>query len=291
MIASMTGFGRALLDTSFGRIIVEIQSVNRKYIEIFVSMPKEYSRFEPDIRKWIGERISRGQVTVRVYLIPDAENFKDFLPNFEMLKQLKEGWEEVAHRLGYDRKSVDLSFLAQHVPIQSTLQMARDEDVDPFKTCTLQALHSLVEMKRKEGKALCLDIEQRLIFMAKTLGVIEAHAPEAVLRMKKKLQERILEAAPNLLEGDERVFREIAIFAEKVDITEELIRFRSHIVQFQGLLKETTAIGRKMEFLVQEMGREINTIGSKSLESKIAHLVVDVKSELEKVKEQIQNIE
>jgi uncharacterized protein (TIGR00255 family) len=127
--------------------------------------------------------------------------------------------------------------------------------------------------------------------MEQIVAQVEILSPEAVVRMKKKLQERIAEAAPTLLEGDDRVLREIAIYAEKVDVTEEITRFRSHLVQFHELLKEKAAIGRKMDFMVQEMGREINTIGSKSLESKIAHLVVEVKSELEKIREQIQNIE
>ena len=291
MIASMTGFGRSVLEASFGKIIIEIQSVNRKYFEVFISMPKEYGRFESEIRKLINESVSRGQVSVRIHVIPNSDNLARALPDFEMMRQLKEGWEEIAHRLGYDKKSVDLTFLSKNLPAQAPRDEVQDDDLEPFKKGTQEALAALVLMKRREGQALAHDMDQRLRLMEKILSQIESLSPDAVLRMKKKLQERIAEASPALIEGDDRIIREIAIFAEKVDITEEITRFRSHLVQFHDLLKEKSAIGRKMDFMVQEMGREINTIGSKSMESKIAHLVVEVKSELEKVREQIQNIE
>ena len=291
MIASMTGFGRALLDASFGRIIVEIQSVNRKYLEMFISLPKEYSRFELEIRKWVGEKVSRGQVSVRVYVAATFQNPSVSLPSFEQLQQLKEGWEDLASRLGYSTQAVDLPFLMQQMPALSLVDIARDEDIEPFKRCTLEALQSLLTMKQTEGKALARDIEQRLQTMESCVSQIELGVPETVARMKMKLQERIAEAAPALLDNEERVLREIALFAEKVDISEEITRFRSHLVQFHSLLKTPAAVGRKMDFLVQEIGREINTMGSKSMESKIAHLVVELKSELEKIREQIQNIE
>jgi uncharacterized protein (TIGR00255 family) len=291
MIASMTGFGRALLDAPLGRIIVEIQSVNRKYLEMFISLPKEYSRFELEIRKWIGEKISRGQISVRVYVIPAFKNIRASLPSFEQLKLLKEGWEELADRLGYTKTAIDLPFLTQQMPLQMPAEAAQDEDLEFFKHCMLEALQALITMKRFEGKALCCDIELRLQSMQQHVAQIELSVPETVSRMKKKLQERIAEAAPALLDNDEKVLREITLFAEKVDISEEITRFRSHLAQFHELLKAPAAIGRKMDFLVQEIGREINTMGSKSLESKIAHLVVEVKSELEKIREQIQNIE
>ncbi len=291
MIASMTGFGRALLDASFGRIVVEIQSVNRKYLEMLISLPKEYSRFEQDLRKWIGEKISRGQLSVRVYVARSLKNPNASLPSFEQLRELKEGWDDLACRLGYDKMAVDLPFLTQQLAAMPPAELSKDEDIEPLKRCALEALGSLLAMKRTEGKALSRDIEQRLQTMEHAVLQIEQTVPETVLRMKKKLQERIAEAAPALLDNDERMLREIALLAEKVDISEEITRFRSHVVQFHELLKTKAAVGRKMDFLVQEIGREINTMGSKSLEAKIARLVVDMKSELEKIREQIQNIE
>lgn len=291
MIASMTGFGRALVNAPFGKLILEIQSVNRKYLEISISLPKEYSRFELDIRKWVSEQISRGQIAIRLQLVPNVANMHSLFPALDQFKLFKQGWEQISHALGYDPATITLPFLIEQWTSQSVPEMAKEEDLEYFRQAVEQALRALQSMKHVEGAALSQDIEQRLIRMGQHLNAIELLAPEAVLRLKKKFQERILEVAPNLLDGEERILREVAIFAEKVDIAEEMTRFRSHIGQFQSLLKATSPSGRKMDFLVQEMGREMNTIGSKSLDAKIAHLVVEVKAELEKVREQIQNIE
>lgn len=292
MIASMTGFGRASLEAAFGKITLEIQSVNRKHLEISVSLPKEYARFEPDLRKWISEKISRGQISVRVYIAANLESAPSLLPSFELLSSCKKGWEDLAEKLGYDKSCVDLAFLTQRLPTLSSTETAKDEDLPAFEKCTKEALKALLSMKQAEGKALVSDIEQRLHLMEGHIAVIETLVPEAVSRMKTKMKERVMEAISHLTDADERgVLREIALFAEKVDIAEEITRLKSHIVQFRDLLKAPHSIGRKMDFLVQEMGREINTVGSKSLETKVAHLVVEVKSELEKIREQIQNIE
>ncbi|MCC6128104.1 MAG: YicC family protein [Chlamydiae bacterium] len=292
MIASMTGFGRSSLEASFGKLTLEIQSVNRKHLEISVSLPKEYTRFESDLRKWISEKISRGQVSVRVYVAANFAGAASLLPSFELLSCCKKGWEDLAEKLGYETSCVDLSFLTSQLPTLSSESLAKDEDLPIFEKCTKEALKGLLSMKQTEGKALSSDIEQRLHHMEEHVAVIETLVPDAVIRMKKRMQERVLEAFSHLTDADERgVLREIAMFAEKVDIAEEVTRLRSHIVQFRNLLTSPHPIGRKMDFLVQEMGREINTVGSKSLEAKIAHLVVEVKSELEKIREQIQNIE
>ena len=288
MLTSMTGFGRSLLDAPFGKLIVEIQSVNRKYLEVSISLPKEYSRFEFEIRKWIGETLSRGQISVRIFVIPTIDNL---LPDFEQLKSAKERWEEMAMQLGYESQAITLPFLLEHLPTSPQSKMDRDEDLAPLKSGVTQALSSLVAMKQLEGKALAHDISSRLTSIEKALASIEILAPDTVVRMKERLKERIFEASSSIGDTDDRMLREIAIFAEKVDISEEITRFKSHVAQFRELLKEKNSMGRKLEFLVQELGREINTIGSKSLESKISHLVVEVKSELEKIREQIQNVE
>jgi uncharacterized protein (TIGR00255 family) len=153
-----------------------------------------------------------------------------------------------------------------------------------------EALQGLVKMKQSEGKALKKDLEGRLQGLGKWVAQVEAHTPDATKRMREKLKERMREVLEPGAELDERLLREVALFAERVDVTEEITRLRSHVSQFKELLSQE-GIGRKMDFLIQEMGREVNTIGSKSMEAKIAHLVVEMKSELEKMREQIQNIE
>jgi uncharacterized protein (TIGR00255 family) len=290
MLSSMTGFGRALSDAPFGRITVEIQSVNRKYLEVFVSMPKEFGRFEPEVRKWVGDAISRGQVSVRIFLNPNAGALEALLPDVEILRGLKKSWERIAREVGTDSKAIDLPFLMQYLPAQQKQDLARDEDLPVLQACISEALAALVKMKKVEGNALAEDLRSRLEALARMLDEVEKHTPDATKKMRHKLLEKMEEVFKPGHEAEERLVREVALFAERVDVSEEITRFRSHVVQFKDVLKGAT-VGRKMDFLIQELGREVNTIGSKSMEAKISHLVVDMKSELEKMREQVQNIE
>ncbi|OGN63978.1 MAG: YicC family protein [Chlamydiae bacterium RIFCSPHIGHO2_12_FULL_49_9] len=291
MPSSMTGFGRAVCDANIGRLVVEIQSVNRKYLEVFVSLPKEFSRFENEVRKWVGARLSRGQVSIRIHFLPNAQAIEQTLPDVEVLRALKKGWEKIALEVGVSSASIDLPFLVSRMPSFSKLDSAQDEDLSSLKACVEEALESLTKMKKIEGKALVQDIRARLESLTRMIREIEALSPEAGKRLRQKLKERIEEILkPD--EVDDRLLRELALFAEKVDVSEEITRFHSHLEQFKELISsKEEAIGRKMDFLVQEMGREINTVASKSSEPGISRLVVDMKSELEKIREQIQNIE
>ncbi len=278
MLSSMTGFGRAVVEASLGRLIIEIQSVNRKYLEVFVSLPKEMGRFEVAVRKWVGEAVSRGQVSARVFLIP---NEKGLIPDIKLLKTLKKKWDQIAKALGTEK--VDLPFLMQYLP---ALQEEAVRD-DALEQGVRKALQELVKMKKAEGKALAKDLDGRLKELERLIRAVEKEAPTATKKMREKLLEKIEEVYKG---GEERLLREVALFAEKVDISEEIVRFQSHLDQFHTLLR-ADSVGRKMDFLIQEMGREVNTIGSKSMEAKISHLVVALKSELEKMREQVQNIE
>jgi uncharacterized protein (TIGR00255 family) len=290
----MTGFGRSIVEAPFGRIIVEIQSVNRKYLEISPLLPKDLNRFEMEIRKWIGESISRGQVTLRLFLTPSEDAMAELLPDPLMLKQLKKAWTQIAKASGTDSESITLSFLLQNLPL-SMLGSAKEDDEErllALKQCVEEALKALVEMKRREGKALAIDIGQRLKEMERMVRQIEALSPKSVVKQREKLRDRVLEVLQPGAELEERLLRELALFADRIDIAEEITRFDSHIAQFQEIIQTATVpVGRKLDFLVQEIGREINTIGSKSAEAAITRLVVEMKSELEKVREQIQNIE
>lgn len=284
MLSSMTGFGRAILDAPFGKLTVEIQSINRKYLEVFVSLPKEFARFEHEVRKWVTEAISRGSVSVRISVLSNSVG--GLLPDVKVLKNLKKEWLKIAKAVGADPKTIDLPFLMQYLPAQPK----EDFSVKPLEKCVEEALKALAAMKRTEGKALEEDLSQRLKELEKRLSEIEKHSPDATKKMRQRLFEKMEEACKIGPEIEERLLREVALFAERVDIAEEITRFRSHVAQFKTLLKGDM-VGRKMDFLIQEMGREVNTIGSKSMEAKIAHLVVEMKSELEKIREQVQNLE
>lgn len=290
MLSSMTGFGRAVFDAPFGKLTVEIQSVNRKFLEVFISLPKEFSRFEQEIRKWVGDVVSRGQVSVRIFLIPNVSALEGLLPDVHTLKSLKKGWEKISQELSLDPKEINLPFLMQHLPIQQRQDLARDEDLPFLQRPVHEALQNLLKMKEIEGKALAQDLGGRLKELERMIEEVKKATPDATQKMRQKLIERMEEVLKASGDNEERLLREVAIFAERVDVAEEITRFHSHVAQFKGLLKESS-VGRKMDFLIQEMGREVNTIGSKSMEAKISHLVVDMKSELEKMREQVQNIE
>ncbi|MBF8262526.1 MAG: hypothetical protein HW387_191 [Parachlamydiales bacterium] len=294
MLVSMTGFGRFFCNAPFGKLVVEIQSVNRKYLEISISLPKELNRFEMEIRKWVQELISRGQVNVRLFLTPNDAMLDQLLPDANLLKRLKKSWVKLAKASGTDPKDINLPFLLQYLPPVSLVEIvgSEEEQISALRECIEAALQGVVEMKKREGHAMAIDIGQRLGELERLISRVEKAAPDAVARQRQKLRERIQEVLAPGAELDERLLREIALFAERVDISEEIIRFHSHISQFREVLKGKNAqVGRKLDFLVQEMGREINTIGSKSADAAISRFIVDGKSELEKVREQIQNIE
>ncbi len=294
MLVSMTGFGRSDQKTSFGRIIVEVQSVNRKHLELFVSLPRDFSLYEMEIRKCVSEKIGRGQVSVRVYFSPNAKSLSAMLPDTELLRQMKEAWGQVASECGCDQRHIDLPFLLQalaNLP-QSNPSEWKEEHLQALKECVLESIEAALRMKRREGEALERDIAGRLHQIQRYVEEIKTLSPDQVSRQRAKLQERMKEVLEPGSDLDERLLREVAFFAERVDIAEELTRMHSHFRQFEQVLRSTEGtVGRKLEFILQEMGREINTIGSKSQDAAITRLVVEVKSELEKIREQIQNVE
>lgn len=288
MLHSMTGFGRAVLDAPFGRLTVEIHSVNRKYLEIFISTPKEFNQFEHLLRKWVQESVSRGQISVRIYLVPTLSAIEGLLPDVQLLKELKKSWDKIAGEAGVDSAGVDLPFLMQYLPMLA--KEASDEDLAPFNRCVKEAIEALLEMKKIEGKALSADLSTRVKELERLIDEVERLTPDATKKMRDRLLEKMEETLKLGPDVEERLLREVALFAERVDVSEEITRFRSHIMQFKSLLKGDI-VGRKMDFLLQEMGREANTVGSKSMEAKISHIVVAIKAELEKIREQVQNIE
>lgn len=289
MLMSMTGFGRESRDLPLGRFVVEIQSLNRKYFELQVYLPKEFSRFEYEMRKWVAEKVIRGFVTVRIQWIPSKDMLSHFLPDPQLIQNFKQEWERVASAAGFQKGAVDLAFLMQHIPSMPSTDIVREQDLLDLQTCVEAAIDRLVEMRQKEGASLSIDLHERLKNMKKMVKSIETLSKSSMERTRQKLQDKIKELTP---ETDERFIREIVLFVEKMDISEEVTRLNSHFSQFgECISSPQKAVGRKMDFLVQEMGREINTVGSKSMDVEISRLVVEMKSELERIREQIQNIE
>ncbi len=285
MPMSMTGFGRGTIDALFGRLIVEMQSLNRKFFEVNTYLPKELSSFENEIRKWISEKIHRGQITVRVQWIPSSVAL---VPDLEILKKLKEEWENRALQLKMDPKAIDLPFLIANLPPIQKNDLLKEGDL---QKCIEEALDALVRMKEKEGMALAKDVGGRVDELQKMVMAIEELVPTAVDKMRQKLQERMKSLFTEEAMLDDKIMKEAAFFAEKIDISEEITRLKIHFVQLGEVLRASGSIGRKMEFILQEISRETNTIGSKSADANISNIVVEMKSEIEKIREQIQNIE
>lgn len=291
MLRSMTGFSRASLKSKNGLFVIELNSVNRRFFESNIFLPKEFVSLEAEIRKELCKNINRGQLTFRLFFYP-SKSAIEVLPDSNVIKELKKNWEHLADDLKLDKKKIDLSFLARELKNFPSVEKFRDISSDKkiiFQILS-QALDSLNNMKEKEGSTLSKDMKKRLKLIEKELSTIELLTKETPREYEEKLKERLSQFLSQNQVHDERVLKEVAIFAERVDISEEITRLKSHINQFYNLLKETE-VGRKLDFLLQEMSREANTISAKSLSKNISIHVVNIKSELEKIREQVQNIE
>lgn len=291
MVKSMTAYSRA---SGLG-FVVEIHSVNRKMLDLSLYLPKDLLRFDVPIRKWLAASLERGQVTLRLSLQDQKSGEKLFTSYLTQLKSLKEGWEKLCTELGLEpQKEVDLSFLVSQLQPTASIDSPEEEKEteSALKQTIESALASLGRMKEIEGKALVLDIQKRLKLIEENALAVELKKEIPLVHYRKKLKERLELALSEPLEWEERIAREVALLAEKMDVTEELVRLRAHIDQFRQHLASTEkAVGRTLDFLTQEMHREINTLGSKSSDSEISLYVVKMKSELDKIREQVQNIE
>jgi uncharacterized protein (TIGR00255 family) len=289
----MTAFGRSEHTGELGSFLVELQSVNRKHLELDVNLPRELGPLEPQVRKRLSAALGRGKVSCYVGARLAAGAGQTVEPNEPLARMVKQSYEQLRDALGYSGP-VPFDLVAR---VKEVLAV-RNDSADaqrfwpPLEAALEAALEQLVAMKRTEGEAMRGDFGARLEAILGHIGAIEAVAPAAAARYRERLTERLHELAAELVDNPDRIVRESAILAEKLDITEELVRLRSHVEQFRSYLDNSdTGVGRTLEFLTQEMHRELNTIGNKSSELEITNRVVLAKSELEKIREQVQNVE
>lgn len=292
MLRSMTGFAGADISSKIGKLRLEITSVNKRFLEINIILPESMTFMEHEIRKWVDNKIFRGQLTLRFIFLPSDENIKFFLPDSDFLKALKKGWDRISKELGYKEK-VSLEFLLRDASYSHSRKI---QDESFFKKLLFQivniAINKLIAMKAREGKTLLSDMEKRVKLISKELLYIKKTAPRAKENFAEKIKLKFEELFKEKEIYQDRLLKEIAIFAEKIDITEEITRLEMHLKQFLALLKsKSDAVGRKLEFLLQECSREANTISSKACDAEISKAVVEMKAEIEKIKEQLQNIE
>jgi uncharacterized protein (TIGR00255 family) len=292
MIKSMTGYGRAETKEQGRNIIAEAKSVNHRFLEISLRMPQALFPLEMEFKKKIGEKIKRGRIEIFIRLEAENTNAGEAILNLDIARNYFAALQRLKDEFGLTDE-IGLKTLAGFRDIFS--QPAETEissDVLNRVAATLEeALAMLVKMRREEGTAIYRDMEQRLDAIRGILEMINVRAPQVVAEYQKRLTERIKELTAGYDLDDSRLAQEVALLAEKSDITEEIVRMHSHIGQFVALLQSDEAEGKKIDFLLQEMNREINTIGSKSNDAEIARQVIDAKSELSKLREQAQNIE
>ena len=282
----MTGYGRSTGETAFGRITVEVRSLNHRHLDVMVRAPRTVMHLDPEIRKMVRERVSRGKVEVFLVL---EDRPLEFVIDADRALDVAKALENVAASIG---DKVRLEHILAAGEIVQTSEREVDEEITSIVLKTAgKALGRMVEHRRDEGKALAQDLVSRMDDLNTISNGIEEMAPEAPLRARENIKKFLADLDLGERVEPQRLEVEVAMLAQRSDIAEEITRLRTHQDSFREALSGGGVIGRRLDFLIQEIQREINTIGSKSGIPEISERVVDFKTELEKVREQVQNIE
>ena len=292
MIKSMTGFGRERIVNESREILVEIKSVNHRYLEFSAKTPRVYGYLDEKLKELLKTSISRGKVEVSVSIY----NQEGINAEIEINKALAKGYLNALRNSADEldlKDDLTLSKIMKLSDIFTVVKKTEEEEViwNEVKAVAESAVEKFVEMRTVEGEKMYADISSRLDYLEDAVGKIENRTPSVLESYKQRLYDKIKETIGDREVDDQRVITEVAIFADKIAVDEETVRLRSHISQFRDLINSTEPVGRKLDFLIQEMNREVNTTGSKAQDLTITQLVVDMKSEIEKIREQIQNIE
>jgi uncharacterized protein (TIGR00255 family) len=288
----MTGYGRAQGTANGKDILVEIRSVNNRYYDFTARIPRMYGYLEEKLKSFLQGGISRGKVEVSV-LISNNE-VKD--EQIEINRFIAKGYIDALRGANEELNLADdlsLSHLIKLPDVFNVKKIIEDEELvwSSVKIFAEEALNKFIKMRETEGEKMKADILERIDLVWRMVESVERRSPETVQNYRNKLFARLKEVLSDNNIDEQRILFEAAVFAEKIAVDEETVRLKSHMQQFKALMESKEPVGRKLDFLVQEMNREANTIGSKSQDIEITKLVVDIKSEIEKIREQIQNIE
>jgi uncharacterized protein (TIGR00255 family) len=288
----MTGFGRGEYKDSEYHVTVEMRAVNHRYAEVVIRMPRNLCALEERARRLILEAISRGRMDVTITI----EKYQEKQRAVKVDKELAIAYYSALRELGellQNTEGISVPFIAKFPEVMKIEEVTENLELlwPKMEIGVQKAVQSLMAMREREGASIKADMLHRLALMVGFINEIEERAPVVLKEYREKLLGRIREAMLSSEIDENRLMIEIALFADRTNITEELVRFISHLEQFRDTLHKTDAIGRKLDFIVQEMNREVNTIGSKINDFQIANKVVEIKSELEKIREQIQNLE
>lgn len=289
---SMTGYGKGQTVFQGQQLSVELNAVNRKQIEIAISLPKILLELEPRLRDEINGRVSRGRVNVSVALHGVPKNSKHSSINVAAAKHYAQELKALAQSLKIqDKISLHDILRGPGVILEEGLTVDAEAFWKPLHQAVEKALDQFQKMREKEGLHLAKDLKNRLQLFRKELTKIEKQAPEVLKRYRQTLIDKIKKAELEIDSKDERLLKEIVFFSDRSDISEELTRLHSHLQQFEQTFHKQEPVGRTLDFMIQEMNREVNTIGSKANDLLISQSVVLMKTELEKIREQVQNIE
>lgn len=288
---SMTGFGRASLESNGKNYIIEIKTVNNKYSDITVKSPKRLSFMEDKIRKQIANRITRGKVEVLVSFFDFSNKSKNVVLNKEIAKEYIKQLREIADENNLS-ENISVVEIVKLPDILNSIDSDNDEEIaSEALQCLNMALDSLIEMRKAEGENIKQDLLVRIERVQNLVDKIAENSKGIVEEYVSKLEKRVKEILKTDVVDENRIAQEAVIYADKTSIEEELTRLNSHIVQFKELVNSDGPVGKKLDFMIQEMNRETNTIGSKAGSGEITKAVIDLKVELEDIREQIQNIE
>ena len=292
MIKSMTGYGRSQQVIDGRDIVVEIRSVNHRYFEFSARVPRAYGYIEEKLKSFLQGSISRGKVDVGVTIF-NVEG-KDAL--IEVNKSIAQGYVSALRKANEElglEDDITLSRIMRLPDIFNVVKAEEDEEAvwNSVKTVAAEAVENFVAMRKAEGAKMTEDISSRLGYIEELVGNVEKRSPEITRLYRERLYNKIKDILEDKNVDEQRILTEAAVFSEKTAVDEETVRLRSHIHQFRTLLESDEPVGRKLDFLIQEFNRESNTIGSKAQDIEVTRTVVELKSEIEKIREQIQNIE
>lgn len=292
MIRSMTGFGRGDYQLDGREFLVEIKTVNHRYSDVFIKMPRQVGFLEDKVRELVSKAVSRGKIDVYVTFNNSGDDSKFVSFDEALAKTYIAAVEALRDKFGL-KDDISVSLISKYPDVLKVEQTEEDEGKlwSILKIAVENALGSLVAMRENEGEGLKSDLLARVDYIEKILKDIRQHAPEVVSDYKARLEARIRDLMDQQSVDENRLATEVALFADRCSIDEETVRLASHLGQMRDTLSLQQPVGRKLDFLIQEMNREINTIGSKANDLSITRNVVEIKSEIEKLREQIQNIE
>ncbi len=291
MLRSMTGFGHCEYTENDITFTVEMKTVNHRYSDIFLRMPKQLSSFEDRVRSLVNSKIQRGKIDIYITYDNKSSQAQEVILDEKLAKAYCDALKKIAEGLGL-RDDVSASALARFPDILKVEKKDSDDSIGQILEKAMnQALEVLLDMRIKEGEKLKDSLLANLSSIEIFMGRIKQKAPTVVKEYKEKLESRLSELIDIQRVDAGRIATEVALFADKCSVDEELVRLESHIHQMRAMLDEGSPVGKKADFLIQEMNREVNTIGSKASDLEITRNVVELKSEIEKLREQIQNIE